>query len=127
VTAVATTDERQAQRRFVILPDRGNSIAAGIFGVASLAVVWWFGLGWIGFFFTALGTVCVCSMALSLRGPSSLPRIEIDNRGIREVSHFGTTMSHPWTAIAWFEPLIQEHADGTEYVIRIKISRSLDK
>jgi hypothetical protein len=36
-------------------------------------------------------------------------------------------MSHPWTAIAWFEPLIQEHADGTEYMMRIKISPTLDK
>jgi hypothetical protein len=127
VTAIAATVEAQAQRRFVILPDRGNSIAAGVMGVALLAIVWWFGLGWIGFLFTALGTVCLCSMILSFRGPSSLPRIEIDNWGIREVSYFGTKMSHPWTVIASFEPDIQEHGEGPDYVLRIKVFQSLEE
>jgi hypothetical protein len=127
VTAIATTVEAQAQRRFVILPDRGNSIGSGVFGAALLGVVWWFGLGWIGYFLTALGAVCICSAILSNRGLSSLPRIEIDNRGIREVSHFGTTISHPWAVIASFEPDIREHAEGTDYVLRIKVSRSLDE
>jgi hypothetical protein len=59
-----------------------------------------------------------------IRGLSSLPRIEIDSHGIREVSHFGVTQSHQWTAIAWFEPHVREYADGTDYILRIKSSGS---
>ena len=71
-----------------------------------------------------LGAVCVAYAVLSIRGRSSLPRIEIDNAGIREVSHFGVTKAHPWTAIAWFEPHVRENADSTDYVLKIKISQA---
>ena len=121
--ASAASDERH-HTRFVILPDRGNSIAVGIFGAALLFAGLYFDLKWLSALMIVLGAVCVACAVLSIRGLSSLPRIEIDDQGIREVSHFGVTQSHQWTAIMWFEPHVREHADGTDYVLRIKISRA---
>ena len=112
------------RQRLVILPDRRNSIEGVIFGAALLFAGLYFGLNWLGISLIVLGAICVASSALSIRGFSSLPRIEIDNQGIREVSHFGVTQSHQWTAIAWFEPHVREHADGTDYVLKIKGSGS---
>ena len=110
----------RAHTRFVILPDRSNSIAVGIFGTALLVAGLYFDLKWLSVLMIALGAVCLGNAVLAIRGPSSLPRIEIDNQGIRGISHFGVTQSHPWTAIAWFEPHVREHAEGTDHSLRIK-------
>jgi hypothetical protein len=112
------------RQRLVILPDRRNSIEGIVFGAALLLGGLYFGLNWLGISLIVLGALCVASSALSIRGVSSLPRIEIDNQGIREVSHFGVTQAHQWTVITWFEPHFREHADGTDHVLRIKTSGS---
>jgi hypothetical protein len=119
MTEASPTGEARI-RGFVILPDQRSGIEAGIVGAALLFAGVYFGWGLFSIFAIALGAVMAASAILSVRGLSSLPRIEVDNRGIREVSHFGVTQSHQWTAIAWFEPLVREHADGTDYVLRIK-------
>jgi hypothetical protein len=124
VSGGSQASEVRAHTRFVILPDRGNSIAVGIFGAALLFAGLYFDLKWLSVLMIVLGAVCAAYAVLSIRGLSSLPRIEIDNQGIREISHFGVTQSHQWTAITWFEPHVREHADGTDYFLGIKISRA---
>jgi hypothetical protein len=124
VSSGLQASEVRTHTRFVILPDRGNSIAVGIFGAALLFAGLYFDLKWLSVLMIVLGAICVVYAALSIRGLSSLPRIEIDNQGMREVSHFGVTQSHQWTAIAWFEPHVRENADSTDYVLRTKISQA---
>ena len=121
MTEASPTGEARI-RGFVILPDQRSSIEASVVGVALLVAGVYFELGLFSIFAIVVGAVMATCAILSIRGLSSLPRIEVDNQGIREVSHFGITQSHQWAAVAWFEPHVREHADGTDYVLTINSS-----
>jgi hypothetical protein len=108
--------------RFVILPDRRNSIEVGIFGAALLAAGLYFELGLFRLLPIGLGAVCVTYTGLSTRGRSSFPRIEIDDRGIHTFSIFGTRSFH-WEGISWFEPFEREVGEGgTQQLIGVLYS-----
>lgn len=116
--------EAQTHTRFAILPDRGSNIGSGIVGGAFLFAGAYFELGLISILFIALGAFCVVSAILSSRGLSSLPRIEIDNNGIRQIWLFGAK-SIEWRSVAWLEPHLEmggENAD--QHSIRVQFVRS---
>ncbi|MEZ5831867.1 MAG: hypothetical protein R3D05_11860 [Dongiaceae bacterium] len=121
MSIASQSSEAQSYARFVILPDRRNSIESGIFGTALLLIGAYLGLGLISILFAALGTICVAYAFLSSRGRNSRPRLEIDNSGLREFSIFGRKYIE-WNTVGWLEPRQRVLADGTDHMIRVRFS-----
>jgi hypothetical protein len=109
--------------RFMILPNRSNALSGVILGCAAAAAGIYFQLALFSFLLIGLGLFVATLSVFSFRERAPLPRIEIDNKGIRDVWFFGAR-SIDWTAIAWLEPIAKSRGDSIDHCVRIILGTS---